>query len=157
MRRKNLGLKVAALAVTGTIAVSPMTVRADEGTASTAVLAPAGAAAVVGTASGTGTTTASGAASTTAAPAASAASTTTPAAGTATTTATTTAAATTTATPAAPVTVSEPAADPATTAPNNGVIWVSYALLKAKKDFPLAAANAPGIIFGLITGITAIL
>ena len=39
----------------------------------------------------------------------------------------------------------------------NGVIWVSYALLKAKKDFPLAAANAPGIIFGLITGITAIL
>lgn len=119
MRRKNLGLKVAALAVTGTIAVSPMTLRAEEGTASTAVLAPAGAAAVVGTASGTGTTTASGAASTTAAPAASAASTTTPAAGTATTTATTTAAATTTATPAAPVTVSEPAADPATTAPNN--------------------------------------
>ena len=39
----------------------------------------------------------------------------------------------------------------------NGVIWVSYALLKEKKDFPLAAANAPGIIFGLITGITAIL
>lgn len=141
MRRKNLGLKVAALAVTGTIAVSPMTVRAEEGTASTAVSAPASAAAV-GTASGTGTTAASGAASTTVAAAASgttaaapaagttastpAASTTTvtataaaPAAGATATTSATTATTTATATPAAPVTVSEPAADPATTVPNN--------------------------------------
>ena len=136
MRRKNLGLKVAALAVTGTIAVSPMTVRAEEGTANTAVLAPANAAAVE-TASSTGTTAASGAApaaatsastpaaSTTTATATSAASTTTLAAGTATTTATTTAAATTTATPAAPVTVSEPAAAPGTTAPNRVDLNVS--------------------------------
>ena len=137
MRRKNLGLKVAALAVTGTIAVSPMTVRAEEGTASTAVLAPASAAA--GATSSAGTTATSGAATTTVAPAtsgttttapavtgaasASAASTTTatataPAAGaTATTSATT--ATTTATTPAAPVTVSEPAAAPGTTAPNN--------------------------------------
>ena len=106
MRRKNLGLKVAALAVTGTIAVSPMTVRAEEGTANTAVSAPAP--------SGTTATTpaVTGAAST------SAASTTTPAASTtATTTATTTT--TATATPAAPVSFAEPAADPGTTAPNN--------------------------------------
>lgn len=128
MRRKNLGLKVAALAVTGTIAVSPMTVRAEEGTANTAVSAPAGAAAVVGTASGTGTTAASGAApaagtsastpaaSITTAPATPAAPA-APAAGATATTGTTTTA--TAATPAAPVTVTEPAADPGTTVPNN--------------------------------------
>ena len=99
MRRKNLGLKVAALAVTGTIAVSPMTVRAEEGTASTAVSAPASAAA--GATSSTGTTAAGGAASTpaasttaatTGAASASAASTTTPAADTTATTGMTTAA-----------------------------------------------------------------
>ena len=118
MRRKNLGLKVAALAVTGTIAVSPMTVRAEEVTASTAVSAPAPSGttattpAVTGAASTSATSTT---AATTGAASTPAASTTTPAAGTTTTTATTTAAAT----PAAPVTVSEPAADPATTAPNN--------------------------------------
>lgn len=39
----------------------------------------------------------------------------------------------------------------------NGTIWVTYALLKEEKDYPLAAANAPGVIFGLITAITAIL
>lgn len=121
MRRKNLGLKVAALAVTGTIAVSPMTVRAEEGTASTAVLAPASAAAV-GTASSTGSTAASGAVST---PAAS----------------TTTPAATTAAPPAAPVTVTEPAADPATTVPNevNNVV--------NKDDFQGTKINADGVSF----------
>ena len=152
MRRKNLGLKVAALAVTGTIAVSPMTVRAEEGTASTAVLAPASAAA--GATSSAGTTATSGAATTTVAPAtsgttttapavtgaasASAASTTTatataPAAGaTATTSATT--ATTTATTPAAPVTVSEPAADPATTAPNDVNTNVSDGMQGTKMD-----------------------
>lgn len=39
----------------------------------------------------------------------------------------------------------------------NGTIWVTYALLKEKKDYPLAAANAPGVVFGLITAVTAIL
>lgn len=38
----------------------------------------------------------------------------------------------------------------------NGTIWVTYALLKEKKDYPLAAANAPGVVFGLITAVTAI-
>lgn len=128
MRRKNLGLKVAALAVTGTIAVSPMTVRAEEGTANTAVSVQASTAAV-GTASSAGTTAASGttatvpAASTTASTSATSTTTATataaaPAAGTTATSSATTATTTAT-TPAAPVTVSEPAVDPATTAPNN--------------------------------------
>ena len=38
----------------------------------------------------------------------------------------------------------------------NCTIWCLYALLKDKKDFPLAAANAPGIIFGLLAAITAL-
>lgn len=38
----------------------------------------------------------------------------------------------------------------------NCTIWVSYGLLKPKKDYPLAAANFPGIIFGLLTAITAL-
>ena len=38
----------------------------------------------------------------------------------------------------------------------NCTIWCLYALLKDKKDFPLAAANAPGIIFGLLTTFTAL-
>lgn len=136
MRRKNLGLKVAALAVTGTIAVSPMTVRAEEGTASTAVSAPANAAAGAAssagsTAASTTTTPAAGttaAATTAATPAASTTTATAtaaaPAAGaTATTSATT--ATTTAATPAAPVTVTEPAAAPGTTAPNRVDLNVS--------------------------------
>ena len=121
MRRKNLGLKVAALAVTGTIAVSPMTVRAEEGTASTAVSAPASTA--PGATSSTGTTAAGGAASASA------------------TSTTTTPAATTAATPAAPVTVTEPAADPATTVPNevNNVV--------NKDDFQGTKINADGVSF----------
>ena len=38
----------------------------------------------------------------------------------------------------------------------NCTIWVSYGVLKPKKDYPLAAANFPGIIFGLLTAITAL-
>ena len=37
----------------------------------------------------------------------------------------------------------------------NCTIWTSYGLLKAKRDYPLAAANLPGIIFGLLATITA--
>ncbi len=37
----------------------------------------------------------------------------------------------------------------------NCTIWTSYGLLKAKKDYPLSAANFPGIIFGLLATITA--
>ena len=42
------------------------------------------------------------------------------------------------------------------TAAINCTIWVLYALLKDKRDYPLAAANAPGVIFGLIAAITAL-
>ena len=38
----------------------------------------------------------------------------------------------------------------------NGNKTVLYALLKDKRDYPLAAANAPGVIFGLIAAITAL-
>ena len=38
----------------------------------------------------------------------------------------------------------------------NCTIWVLYALLKDKRDYPLAAANAPGVIFALIAAITAL-
>ena len=38
----------------------------------------------------------------------------------------------------------------------NCTIWVLYALLKDKRDYPLAAANAPGVIFGLTAAITAL-
>ena len=38
----------------------------------------------------------------------------------------------------------------------NCTIWVLYAVLKDKKDYPLAAANMPGIICGLIAAITAL-
>ena len=37
----------------------------------------------------------------------------------------------------------------------NCTIWTSYGLLKEKKDYPLAVANLPGIIFGLLATITA--
>ena len=39
--------------------------------------------------------------------------------------------------------------------PLNCTIWTSYGLPKAKRDYPLAAANLPGIIFGLLATITA--
>ena len=38
----------------------------------------------------------------------------------------------------------------------NCAIWTSYGhLKKPKRDYPLAAANLPGIIFGLLATITA--
>ena len=136
MRKKNLKIQVAALAVTGAIATTPFVARAEE-TSSAAVTSTEATAPTTATAAGTttaGTTTAAAAApaasTTTAAPAstttpaastttAAPASTATTAASTAATAGTTTAATTATTTPAAPVTVTEPAADPATTAPNN--------------------------------------
>lgn len=36
----------------------------------------------------------------------------------------------------------------------NCTIWVSYGLFKKDRDFPLAFANLPGIIFGLIAAFT---
>ena len=38
----------------------------------------------------------------------------------------------------------------------NCTIWVGYGLFKEKRDLPLALANAPGVIFGLITAFTAL-
>ena len=38
----------------------------------------------------------------------------------------------------------------------NCSLWVYYGLFKKVRDLPLAAANAPGIIFGLITALTAL-
>lgn len=37
----------------------------------------------------------------------------------------------------------------------NCITWALYGSLKAKKDWPLIVANIPGIIFGIITAITA--
>ena len=39
----------------------------------------------------------------------------------------------------------------------NCTLWVTYALLKKNRDYPVAMANAPGIVFGLIAAITAII
>ena len=36
----------------------------------------------------------------------------------------------------------------------NFILWVYYGLFKKERDLPLAAANAPGIVFGLITTLT---
>lgn len=38
----------------------------------------------------------------------------------------------------------------------NCSLWVYYGLFKKERD-PLAAANAPGIVFGLVTAITALI
>ncbi len=38
----------------------------------------------------------------------------------------------------------------------NCTIWVLYAILREKKDWPLFIANLPGIIFGLITVFTSL-
>ena len=115
MRKKNLSVKVAALAMSGTLAMAPMTVRAEGVAAAPATESTE----TPGTAAAnTPAAPVAAPAATASAPAATAGTTaTTPAATTAATAGTTTAA--TTATPAAPVTVTEPAADPGTTAPNN--------------------------------------
>lgn len=38
----------------------------------------------------------------------------------------------------------------------NCIIWVCYALFKERRDWPVALANAPGIIFGAIAAYTAL-
>ena len=39
----------------------------------------------------------------------------------------------------------------------NCTLWVAYGLMKKpKRDFPIVAANLPGVVFGLITFITAL-
>ena len=38
----------------------------------------------------------------------------------------------------------------------NCSLWVAYGLLKEKRDLPISLANAPGVILGLITFITAL-
>ena len=124
MRKKNLKVQVAALAVTGVIAATPLSVRAGETGNPAATNTEAGSSTAAPD-TGTVTPAATGVAST------STASTTTPAAGTgasdpATTAPATSSGASTTTSgtagsigAAAPVTVAEPAADPGTTAPNN--------------------------------------
>lgn len=38
----------------------------------------------------------------------------------------------------------------------NCALWVTYGLIKEERDLPLAAANFPGIIFGIVTFWTAL-
>lgn len=38
----------------------------------------------------------------------------------------------------------------------NCSLWVSYGLLREKKDWPITIANSPGVIFGLIAFFTAL-
>lgn len=38
----------------------------------------------------------------------------------------------------------------------NSTLWVSYGLLKRKKDWPVIIANLPGIVLGILTFITAL-
>lgn len=38
----------------------------------------------------------------------------------------------------------------------NGIAWVSYALLKEKKDWPVFACNALAIVLGAVTAVTAL-
>lgn len=44
-----------------------------------------------------------------------------------------------------------------TVAAINCSLWVIYGLCKENRDIPLAAANAPGIIFGVTAALTSIL
>lgn len=37
----------------------------------------------------------------------------------------------------------------------NCSIWTAYGLLKEKRDYPVSAANFPGVVFGFIATITA--
>lgn len=39
----------------------------------------------------------------------------------------------------------------------NCSFWVAYGLLERPRDYPIVAANVPGIVLGLITFITAII
>lgn len=39
----------------------------------------------------------------------------------------------------------------------NCCIWVAYALFKERRDWPVALANAPGIVFGCVTAVIALM
>ncbi|MDO4625972.1 MAG: SemiSWEET family transporter [Pasteurellaceae bacterium] len=39
----------------------------------------------------------------------------------------------------------------------NCTLWVCYGVLKQKRDWPVALANFPGVVLGLITFVTAIM
>ena len=39
----------------------------------------------------------------------------------------------------------------------NCILWVGYGLLKKERDWPIAIANFPGVIFGLIAFLTALI
>ena len=38
----------------------------------------------------------------------------------------------------------------------NCTIWVTYGFFKQQRDWPIVIANAPGIVFGLTTALTAL-
>ena len=39
----------------------------------------------------------------------------------------------------------------------NSILWVGYGLLKKERDWPIAIANFPGVIFGLMAFLTALI
>lgn len=39
----------------------------------------------------------------------------------------------------------------------NCILWVGYGLLKKERDWPIAIANFPGVIFGLMVFLTALI
>ena len=39
----------------------------------------------------------------------------------------------------------------------NCILWVGYGLLKRERDWPIAIANFPGVIFGLMAFLTALI
>ena len=39
----------------------------------------------------------------------------------------------------------------------NCILWVGYGLLKKERDWPIAIANFPGVIFGLMDFLTALI
>lgn len=39
----------------------------------------------------------------------------------------------------------------------NCILWVAYGLLKKERDWPIAIANFPGVIFGLMAFLTALI
>ena len=39
----------------------------------------------------------------------------------------------------------------------NCILWVGYGLLKKERDWPIAIANFPGMIFGLMAFLTALI
>lgn len=101
MRKKNLKVQVAALAMTGVLAAAPLSVRAEEGTAPATSTEAAGTTETAAPATSTEASAAAGASTESTAPA------TTAVEGAGTTAAT------------APVTVVEPAVDPSTTVENH--------------------------------------